>query len=167
MAIGTRNGLINQAHEEVLAIVLTVASVGVGMYFALYRLLVTPPEFLFWIAVLILGPAAALLLGYTNRPFIAAIVAGSLPATGAFFGQFLRALTLRGVKSAVAGAVVPGSIVLPVSGMLYIIGVGFRADGTLHDRKRALIARMVAVILLGFVFYWAQDVGLVSTLGDH
>ena len=167
MAIGTRNGLMNQAPEEVLAIILTAASVGVGIYFALYRLLGTPPEFLLWIAILILGPAAALLLGYSNRPFIAAIVAGSLPATGAFFGQFLRELTLRGVKSAVAGAVVPGPIVLPVSGMLYIIGVGFRADGTLHDRKRTLAARMVAVILLGFVIYWAQDVGLVRTLSDH
>ena len=158
---------MNQAPEDILAIVLTAASVGIGTYFALYRLLVTPPEFLFWIAVLILSPAAALLLGYTNRPFIAAIVAGSLPAAGAGFGQFLRELPLRGVESAVAGAVVPGSIVLPVSGMLYIIGVGFRADGTLHDRKRALAARMAAVILLSFVIYWAQDARLVSRLSGH
>jgi hypothetical protein len=158
---------MNQGPEDVLAIVLTAASVGIGTYFALYRLLVTPPGFLLWIAVLIVSPAAALLLGYTNRPFIAAIVAGSLPATGAFFGQFLRELTLRGVESAVAGAFVLGAIVLPVSGILYIIGVGVRADGTLHDRKRALAARMAAVILLSFVMYWVQDARLVSRLSGH
>ena len=158
---------MNQAPEDDLAIVLTAASVGIGTYFALYRLLVTPPDFLFWIAVLIVSPAAALLLGYTNRPFIAAIVAGSLPAPGAAFGQFLRELTLRGVESAVAGATVFAAIVLPVSGILYIIGVGVRADGTLHDRKQALTARMAAVILLSFALYWVQDARLITTLSGH
>ncbi|PSQ33074.1 hypothetical protein BRD11_05850, partial [Halobacteriales archaeon SW_12_69_24] len=99
--------------------------------------------------------------------FIAAIVAGSLPAPGAAFGQFLRELTLRGIESAVAGATVFAAIVLPVSGILYIIGVGVRADGTLHDRKQALTARMAAVILLSFALYWVQDARLITTLSGH
>jgi len=159
---------MNQAPEDDLAIVLTAASVGVGMYFALYRLLVTPPEFLFWIAVLILSPGAALLLGCTNRPFVAAIVAGSLPAAGAFFGHFLRELTLRGVESAVAGAAAPGVILLPVSGMLYVIGVGVRADGTLRRRKRGLAIRVLAVTCLGVLLYVAvQELGVMNVIGDQ
>lgn len=146
---------------------LTGLTTGFGVYLALYRLLITPPEFSFWVGVLVLAPITVVLLGYTERSFAAAVFVGALPATGTFFGQFLRELTLSGVASGLAGAFVPAVIVLPVSGVLYIVGVGLRRDGTLTDRKRGLAVRLLACTAVGIGLYLLQAAMLLTRISDH
>ena len=125
-------------------------------------------EFLYLAALVVLAPLATVLLGYTDRSFVAAVIVMSLPGSGLLFGWFLRELTIRGIESGVAAALTAAGVTLPIGGVLYVLGVGLRRDGTLSRRKRGLAVRVLAVTLLGVLLYVAvQEFGVLNVLNDQ
>ena len=125
-------------------------------------------EFLYLAALVVLAPLATVLLGYTDRSFVAAVIVMSLPGAGIMFRGFFRGLTLRGIESGVAAALTAAGVTLPIGGVLYVLGVGLRRDGTLRRRKRGLAIRVLAVTFLGVLLYVAfQDLRVLNIIGDQ
>jgi hypothetical protein len=149
--------------------VLTAAILLMGVWLTVQKFLPEPPgaEMILWIGGAVVAPVTAILIGYTNGSFTVGALIGGLPLISLSFGGFLRNLTLRGFESAVAAAFYVATVMIPLGGALYVLGVALRRDGTLTRRKRGLAKRMAAAVVVGLVLGAMVHFGVVEMLSDQ
>lgn len=107
--------------------------------------------------------------GFLDRSFVGGVLAGSLPVAGVWGSLASTRYGVSGYVSDLVGGLFIGfTMALPVAGVLYIVGVALRRDGSVHDRNRELATGMAVLIVLSMVLWTAVDIGVVqSPLGDQ
>jgi hypothetical protein len=151
---------------------LAVASAGFGGFLAIQPLIIDLPrpvfEVLFRVAVVSVGLVPAV-FGFLDRSFVGGLLAGSFPFAGVLGASASAWYGARLYLSELVGGLFIGfAVALPVAGLLYIVGVALRRDGSVYDRSRELAAGMAVLIVLAVMLWTAVDVGVVNTpLGDE
>lgn len=147
---------------------IAVLASATGAIFATYRLVfdqIPPHVIVLGAFVLIVG---APIMGYNGNSFLAGVLTGVLPAAGYTASIWawppFDAARLEGM---VAGALWGTMWGLPLASFLFIVGVGLRRDGTFTEKKRALVLRVAAAILITVAIGVALDMRLLRVHGDQ
>lgn len=147
-----------------LAVVSSASGAGLATYKLLFDFQLPLAVFLFTQGLIL----SAVILGYGDSSFLAAILIGTLPWAGYWASVWAwPPFDANRIEGLGAGAFLGTMWALPLASLLFIVGVALRRDGTFTERKRSLILLLAIAVLVSVAIALALDMRLLRVHGDQ